>query len=262
MKNLVLASLIVVLAVVIAVGEGSSLDGEAVLAAYDFEQIEGGIVMDVSGNGNNGTLGGDPQQVDGVIGKALEFDGDDHVDLGDNQFLLDEVTIMFWVNGISSGPGCCPTFFVTRLENWNACGIFWAGPTLRPFCLTATFGEEAPQLEGPPIEDDDWHHVAAVFSGVSGRAFYVDGVVMSNADYVAGFDDLEVEGTTNTYIAWGRTQGNIEYAIGSMDEILIAQGVVSDEDVQQHMNFGIAGATSVQPSEKLTTTWAIIKENL
>lgn len=262
MKNLVLASLIVVLAVVIAVGEGSSLDGEAVLAAYDFEQIEGGIVMDVSGNGNNGTLGGDPQQVDGVIGKALEFDGDDHVDLGDNQFLLDEVSVMFWVNGIGSGPGCCPTYFVARLENWNACGIFWASPTLRPFCLTATFGEEAPQLEGTPIEDDEWHHVAAVFSGVSGRNFYIDGVAASNADFTAGFDDLEVEGTTNTYIAWGRTQGTIEYVIGSMDEILIAQGVLTDEDVQQHMNFGVAGAISVQPSGKLTTIWAIIKESL
>ena len=57
--------------------EGGAIGKDLILAAYDFEQIGRDVVKDVSGHGNGGTLVGDLQQVDGKIGKALEFDGSD-----------------------------------------------------------------------------------------------------------------------------------------------------------------------------------------
>ena len=40
-----------------------------------------GDVSDASGNGRDGTVGGDPQFVPGIYGDALEFDGDDSVSI-------------------------------------------------------------------------------------------------------------------------------------------------------------------------------------
>jgi hypothetical protein len=59
-------------------------------------------VSDSSGNGNEGVLRGDPQWVDGKIGRALQFDGvDDYVEVQDAETLTPEnFTITFWVNPI------------------------------------------------------------------------------------------------------------------------------------------------------------------
>ena len=55
---------------------------------------------DSSGYDNNGTIVGDSGYVDGMFGQALEFDGNDHVDCGDNDGLINsqEMTIELWFN--------------------------------------------------------------------------------------------------------------------------------------------------------------------
>jgi hypothetical protein len=53
------------------------------IAHWQFDETSGSIAHDASGNGNDGTLKGDPQWVSGRIGGAIEFDGvDDYVDVG------------------------------------------------------------------------------------------------------------------------------------------------------------------------------------
>ena len=59
------------------------------------------IVPDLSGFGNNGIMRGDPEWVDGVIGKALDFDGvNDYVEVPDSESLhiTDEFTAIVWGN--------------------------------------------------------------------------------------------------------------------------------------------------------------------
>jgi len=66
------------------------------IAAYAFEND----VLDVSGNGNDATVNGDPVFVDGMVGMALEFDGDgDFLDCGANPILAltDAVSISAWI---------------------------------------------------------------------------------------------------------------------------------------------------------------------
>lgn len=79
---------------------------------------------------------------------------------------------------------------------------------MRAFCFKPPkFGEEAIVQKGA-IEDGDWHHIAAVFSGVSGRELYIDGeLAASNEKFKSSFDDLK---GTNTFIARGRTLNPIE----------------------------------------------------
>ena len=160
---------------------------------------------------------------------------------------------MFWANQIGSGAGCCPTYFVAREADGSACGIFCAGPpkTVRAFCFKpATFGEEA-IVQREAIEDDEWHHVAAVFSGVSGRKFYIDGdLVASSEKFTSTFDNFQ---GTNTYMARGRTFNPIEQVKGAIDEFAIVKKALTDEVVQQSLK-GVEEILAVQPSDKLTTT--------
>jgi len=50
---------------------------------WKFDEVSGPNAQDSSGNGNDGTLIGNPQWVPGKVGGALDFDGDgDYVDCG------------------------------------------------------------------------------------------------------------------------------------------------------------------------------------
>jgi hypothetical protein len=56
--------------------------------------------LDASGNGNDGTVNGDPTFVDGMVGTAMEFDGTgDFLDCGNNPILAltDAVSISAWI---------------------------------------------------------------------------------------------------------------------------------------------------------------------
>ncbi len=50
---------------------------------FDEADIGGETLKDIFGN-NDGTISGDPKAVDGRIGKALEFDGNDHIAFGND----------------------------------------------------------------------------------------------------------------------------------------------------------------------------------
>jgi hypothetical protein len=59
------------------------------------------IVPDLSGFGNNGIMRGDSKWVEGVVGKAVDFDGvDDYIEVPDSESLhiTDEFTAIVWGN--------------------------------------------------------------------------------------------------------------------------------------------------------------------
>jgi len=65
------------------------------LGWWKLDEGSGTTAYDSSGNGNDGTLNGDPQWVAGKYGGALDFDGDDYVqlpDMGNHE----AVTIELW----------------------------------------------------------------------------------------------------------------------------------------------------------------------
>jgi len=65
---------------------------------WPFDEGEGTVAHDASGNGNDGVFVGDPQWVEGIIGGALEFNGDDYVNCGngDSLQIRDQITMAFW----------------------------------------------------------------------------------------------------------------------------------------------------------------------
>ena len=264
MKTMHLALFISALGIAFMLGAGSAIAQEIVLA-YDFEDTAGNMVKDVSGNGNDGELIGDPQQTRGEIGQALLLDGlDDHVDLGDEKFLFEEMTILFWVNNIGAMEQNWATFFTIREADGSGLGIYYdkESTEIRIFALKpGVIGEEnLREHDSQKVVDTDWHQIAGVFSSSSGRKIYIDGKLAASDEFFIGSGaDLK---STNTYIGLGRTQCPCERTNVTIDEFVIAQGELSEAAIQAHADSGIAGAgTSVELSGKLATTWATIKDH-
>jgi hypothetical protein len=65
---------------------------------WTFDEGSGTTAFDSSGNGNDGIFNCDPQWVPGKLGGALEFNGDDYLDCGNDPSLeiRDTITITFW----------------------------------------------------------------------------------------------------------------------------------------------------------------------
>ena len=67
------------------VGTDLTLDPLSPILELSFDEGEGTIAYDSSGNNNHGTLYNGPQWVDGKVGKALSFDGaDDYVNISNS----------------------------------------------------------------------------------------------------------------------------------------------------------------------------------
>ena len=72
--------------------------------SFNEDSIRGDKVSDLWGD-NHGTLFNDPEEVEGKYGEALEFTGDNHIDIPDSDTLdltTGEVSVTTWV--LRTGP--------------------------------------------------------------------------------------------------------------------------------------------------------------
>jgi hypothetical protein len=77
---------------------------EGLVGWWKFDETEGTVASDSSGNGNDGNLTNGPNWTAGKIGGALSFDGvDDYVDLGYSNIFHDvsECTVSIWLSVLS-----------------------------------------------------------------------------------------------------------------------------------------------------------------
>jgi len=75
----------------------------SMVAYWSFDEGSGDVLKDLSGTGNDGQINGKPKWVDGVKGKAIEFDGKDDFILVPNNdsynFTKDaSFSIALWIN--------------------------------------------------------------------------------------------------------------------------------------------------------------------
>lgn len=104
-------------------GTGNKLS-EGLVSYWSMDSISGNTLNDYTGI-NNGTIYG-ATQVDGMVGKALSFDGvDDYVDCGNNVAGNSNMTISFWINPSANQQGGLiykTAGYSNALEDYH---IFW-----------------------------------------------------------------------------------------------------------------------------------------
>jgi len=204
---------------------------------------------DSSGNGNDGTVMGDPQWVDGNLGRALEFDGDgDYVDLPQLPEQTNQpLSFTAWIKwgGSTATPRGIWGYTNTATVNCHF-EIRAAGMRLRLGDINKT------GMTNPPV--NQWAFVGFTYDGTTER-YYLNGVEVGS---LAG----------NTGTIWGPESalGHIvgvsdsgRFFDGLIDDVGLFNIALSEKDIQDLMDNGIGGS-AVDTSGKLTTTWSDIKK--
>lgn len=218
---------------------------------FDKADVDGDTVKDVSGE-NNGTMQGNPKVVEGKIGQALEFDGDDYVDFGIPESLnmdppltvsmfinnKDESASFIWQGGEKSGS--TKNYIYVRNDGGMNVGQWPPG------------GGDLNSAAGVLETRGTWNYITAVFDDK--YLLYVDGSLKS---------ELKAEiysGPTPTAWLLGTRlfpANAAYYFIGLVDELSVYNQALSEDEINQNMNAG--GWAAVKPANKLALTWGDIK---
>lgn len=265
-------SILSVLLMLIAVSIYAARDEATVRAIWNFDE---GDAADISGHDVNGTFAGEPEVVDGIVGKALQFDGvDDGVKLPDSNGLNTGGPFM---NRTIAAYFKCSDVSITDHKQT----IFDEGGRTRGFVINVFGGQVyvgawnraeyqwAGAWPSAPVESDRWYHVALVLrdgaSAVEAGKFemWLDGEMIASepgGQLHAHGDDCGIA-HTNANAVFHDDDGagtNIHYFGGVIDEVIVYNSAFDAKDFEEYAEV-IQSATSVEPQGKFTTTWGTLK---
>ena len=249
---------------VLTVPSDAILDTETIVGMWKFDEGKGDTAKDSSENGNDGTLMSKPKWVDGKFGKALEFDGSNFVDMGNDESLQfdGDVTIVFWARPESVAAGrqntVCKSYGgegCLTMEPDGRMSFYWGdcGANCQPYV------EVRRPVPGTFV-DDEWIHVAET-RNVSKREYkmYKDGEVTAEDKWLkCGAHPCGDSSPSNLNLLIA--SGYAGKFRGIIDDVAIFNVVLSEDEIQSIMDDGLDAAFDVSPNDKLTTTWAAIKK--
>ena len=199
-----------------------------------------GSAADSSGNGHDGVIFGNPKWVDGVIGGALEFDGDVRVEIpgtssADGFAALEgEVTWAVWFKtsggGLNTimcqGPAGAAHVQGNRSINVEASGVI--------MIRAHSVGALTSLNSNAAVNDGEWHHVAVTI------AFETDGTndtmkVYIDGDLSKGYETDTVNinlhsGVASDFIVTLGARGSTPFN-GLIDDVRIYNHVLSEVEI-------------------------------
>ena len=182
-----------------------------------------GDALDVSGNGFDGTIVGDPNFIEGAIGQALEFNGSDqYVDLGTFNPSLGstQLSLALWakwndLSGQWQG-------LIGKRDAWNGTDTMWQIEAHRDSGVLS-FARNGSSLGSGDrvLPVGEWQHVGVSFDGSTAK-FFVDGAVTNEGGFSFG-------PATDAAVIFGCCQANGGNPFnGALDEIQIYDTGVPD----------------------------------
>lgn len=238
-----------------AISAQADLSDPTISVYYGFEG-DGDTIVDGSINGNDGMIVGNIVRDEGVYGKAAVFDGSSSIDMNGPEFTngpVEGFTLAFWVNHTGS---TAPQTMIDALTTDHGSGLFHVEIRtggVRFFHRNET-GNTVFQINpGPILPANEWVHFAGTYDSESGEV----------KAYMNGEETHSGTGSGTCSNNWDISAGignhkNDRWFIGMLDEYFIFNRAVSASEITDIMD-GVL--TSVEPADKLTTTWGNIKSN-
>ena len=201
---------------------------------WKFDETSGITAQDAAGNGNDGTLSGDPQWAAGKLGGALEFDGDgDYVDCGDDPILniTGQITVACWIR-VSQFTVGWQAIFTMGDDSWR----LQRQTTTDNLCWACTGVTGTPGdwwLHGDVnVNDGEWHHAAGVYDG-SKYYLYVDGDLDASKD-ASGTMSIS---SYPVFIGANAQQSGREFE-GLIDDVRVYKRALMDTEILGVMSGG------------------------
>jgi hypothetical protein len=250
-----------------------SIDQNNILVHWSFDELDGDIFKDESGNGHDGRLDGDGELVDGRINKAVHLTGgyvtlasgigDVVESVGDTGEITMEASIFLsahdaWDGVISIGEGD---------ENGplegNRAIIFrmMVSPDLDPYWNIGFRADH--RFQEFVFELDTWYHYVITGDSVTSK-IYINGELIVDDPHTnhAVPENFSFAKYTDVFMFVGAGEAShvwrFEDAI--VDEVAIYNKVLTEGEINDLMVKGLRGAlTAVDPQDKLASRWGEIK---
>jgi len=198
-------------------------------AHWKLNDGSGITAIDVTGNGNTGTLINGPMWTNGYLDGSLGFDGiDDYVSVGTSNFgATSEITISFWIYATGSGTGY--QTLIIRNRYFNSFGVELSKTTgkFRSGLRTAAGVSYLSSNSVLPL--NSWHHFAVTYRSGQ-RAVYLDGVP-NGSNILTG--DLAVSIYTTTI---GSNGAGGQFFQGRLDDVRIYNRSLSAVEILSLFN--------------------------
>jgi len=232
---------------VVTLSVASNVSADLV-AHWSFDDGSGTSAFDSSGNGNDGTVQGNAEWVNGQLGGALQFDGSGaRVVAANIPFDNRSFSVMMWVNAVLyTGE---QVVFSTGLTGSNDTDMHFriggeGSGNVPPGGVRMGFYNNDLDTAGGIIEENTWYHITFWYDFENqNRRIYVDGV-------------MEAEGSANPYLgttgdtvigAWGTGQ----WFRGIIDDVQVYSHALTDNEILAAMQ-GLEGypyASSPSPAD-------------
>lgn len=232
--------------------------------------FDDGFATDSSKNKLNGTIVGEPEVVDGIIGKALQFDGiDDGIKFPDSEHIntggpytdrtvaaffkcfntsINQKQLIFQEGGLIRGLTVYVHAGKVYVGGWNRSQYNWDGNWV-----------------SAKINSNRWHHVALVLRDAANKVeddkleLWLDGKLAAKEKGGQLFS--HVNDTSIGYVLQktiyhdgGGEGSNIDWFGGIIDEVIFYNSAFNEGDFSK-LTFPL----SVEPGGKFTTTWGYLK---
>ena len=206
------------------------------VAAYAFNEGSGTTVQDLSGNGNNGSLGNAVWTTSGKFGGALSFNGTSaFVAVPDRAslHLTTGVTLEAWVNP-SIVNGTWRDVLYKGNDNYYLEGMSTTG-SAPAAGLTLSAGPTGNAYGSSPLPQNTWSHLAETFDGTTLR-LYVNGVQVGSATVSGSL----LTSTNPLEIGGDHLYG--QYFQGLIDEVRVYNVPLTPTQIQADMTLPIGTA--------------------
>ena len=247
-------SCVVMIFTCLFISAAMGISDESLVLHLTFDEGEGDTVADYSIHQNNGSVIGDPKWVDGKFGSALEFDGDNAVEIkhADILNMTTAVTMEMWVKvpgggnikqaGIEKG--------VWGVGEYSLYPVYEGGTVVQFNDLPPACGDAG--IRGGGIQDNEWHHLAGVWDGKK-IYLYIDGNLETSGACAGALGINKQE----LYIA-SRIGDKERSLTGTIDEVRVYDRGLTQAEIQKDME--TFGKFAVSPSGKLAVCWGKVKE--
>ena len=224
------------------------------IGVWLFDEGNGKIVKDLSGNGHHGEIVGEVAWADGKFETALEFDGG-HVSIPHEDIMnLRQWTMTAWIKVPKIVD---PYQIIVGKEAWpNRNYTMWIRPGVMTFGFTLPGGAQDLQVGSKEVTDGKWHFVAGVYDEKN-LIPYVDGEQF-NPRGAAG-----KPATNNAPLIIGAQgpDGKNGTLRGIIDEVAVYNMALDEDEINEVMEGLSKQFQAVDASEKLAVTWGYLKDN-
>jgi len=215
--------LICLISFILVLGLAGSTLAELVMY-WPLDEGSGATAVDVTGNGNDGTITGTANWVAGQNGLALDFDGSSTSIQIDHEVVRGTWSVAMWLR-----PRDIP-YTSGFYAVWHNNG--WTGGTMHLHLRASTSLLNADFNTGPDVtsttvlQEDEWYHavVTVTDEGTGGSTMYINGVLEAETAGGSGGDFMGPG-------MFGNWDGGARYYHGLMDDIRIYDHVLSEVEV-------------------------------